>query len=99
LHYSGNSYLKKAFLHNTSQAFTAASVVISRAIERAFIGIVRNDNMVLAGFTPPYTPTGHSSLVDAPPWHYAGQILSLAFDVERDTAQTLLPEKFGTATE
>jgi hypothetical protein len=23
----------------------------------------------------------------------------LAFDVERDTAQTLLPEKFGTATE
>jgi len=54
--------------------------------------------MVLTGFTPPYTPTGHSSLVDAPPWHYAGQILSLAFDVERDTAQTLLPEKFGTAT-
>jgi hypothetical protein len=99
LHYVGNSYLKKAFLHNTSQAFTAASVVISRAIERAFIGIVRNDNMVLTGFTPPYTPTGHSSLVDAPPWHYAGQILSLAFDVERDTAQTLLPEKFGTATE
>ena len=33
--------------------------------ERAFIGIVRNDNMVLTGFTPPYTPTGHSSLVDA----------------------------------
>jgi len=55
--------------------------------------------MVLTGFTPPYTPTGHSSPVDAPPWHYAGQILSLAFDVERDTAQTLLPEKFGTATE
>jgi hypothetical protein len=54
--------------------------------------------MVLTGFTPPYTPTGRSSLVDAPPWHYAGQILSLAFDVERNTAQTLLPERFGTAT-
>jgi acetoacetate decarboxylase len=54
--------------------------------------------MVLTGFTPPYTPTGHSSLVEAPPWHYAGQILSLAFDVERNTAQTLLPERFGTAT-
>jgi hypothetical protein len=99
LHYSGKSYLKKAFLHKTSQTFTAASVVVSRAIERAFIGIVRNDNMVLTGFTPPYTPTGRSSLVDAPPWHYAGPIWSLAFDVERDTAQTLLPEKFGTATE
>jgi hypothetical protein len=54
--------------------------------------------MALTGFTPPYTPTGRSSLVDAPPWHYAGQILSLAFDVERNDAQSLLPEKFGTAT-
>jgi hypothetical protein len=54
--------------------------------------------MVLTGFTPPYTPSGRSALVDAPPWHYAGQILSLAFDVERDSAQTLLPEGFGTAT-
>ena len=54
--------------------------------------------MVLTGFTPPYTATGRSSLVDAPPWHYAGQILSLAFDVERDTAQALLPEGFGAAT-
>jgi hypothetical protein len=64
LHYIGNSYLKKAFLHNTSQAFTAASVVISRAIERAFIGIVRNDNVVLTGFTSPYTPTGHGTATE-----------------------------------
>jgi hypothetical protein len=54
--------------------------------------------MVLTGFTPPYTATGRSALVDAPPWHYAGQILSLAFDVERNIAQTLLPEDFGAAT-
>jgi len=54
--------------------------------------------MVLTGFTPPYTPTGRSSLVDAPPWHYAGQILSLAFEVVRDQVQTLLPDEFGAAT-
>jgi hypothetical protein len=54
--------------------------------------------MVLTGFTPPYTPTGCSSLVDAPPWHYAGQILSLAFEVARERAQALLPEGFGAAT-
>jgi hypothetical protein len=54
--------------------------------------------MVLTGFTPPYTPTGRSSLADAPPWHYAGQILSLAFEVACNTAQALLPEGFGAAT-
>jgi hypothetical protein len=54
--------------------------------------------MALNGFTPPYTPTGRSSLADAPPWHYAGQILSLAFEVARDPVRTLLPEGFGTAT-
>jgi hypothetical protein len=54
--------------------------------------------MALNGFTPPYTPTGRSSLADTPPWHYAGQILSLAFEVARDPVRTLLPEGFGTAT-
>jgi hypothetical protein len=54
--------------------------------------------MILNGFTPPYTPTGRSSLVAPPPWHYAGQILSLAFEVARESAQALLPEGFGAAT-
>jgi hypothetical protein len=50
------------------------------------------------GFTPPYSPSGRSSLVPPPPWHYAGQILSLAFDVDKATAQSYLPDGFGTAT-
>ncbi len=54
--------------------------------------------MPLIGFTPPYTPTGRSSLVVAPPWHYAGQILSLAFGVDPDAAASLLPDGFGRAT-
>lgn len=53
---------------------------------------------MLHGLTPPFTPSGRSSLVPPPPWHYAGQILSLAFDVDRAAAQSLLPEGVGRAT-
>ena len=53
---------------------------------------------MLTGFTPPYTPSGRSALIPAPPWHYAGQLLSLAFDVDRAAAQDLLPDGFGQAT-
>ena len=53
---------------------------------------------MLNGLTPPFTPSGRSALVAPPPWHYAGQILSLAFDVDQAAAQALLPEGFGAAT-
>lgn len=54
--------------------------------------------MTLTGFTPPYTPTGNSSLVAPPPWHYAGQVLSMAFEVDPKVAASLLPDGFGPAT-
>lgn len=53
---------------------------------------------MLNGFTPPYTTSARSSLVPPPPWHYAGQVMSLAFSVDRDAAQALLPTALGTAT-
>jgi len=53
---------------------------------------------MLSGFTPPYTPSGRSSLVPAPPWHYAGQVMSLALQVDRDAGQSFLPDGFGAAT-
>jgi hypothetical protein len=53
---------------------------------------------MLAGFTPPYTASGKSSLVTPPPWHYAGQVMSLAFQVDPQAAGCLLPEGFGRAT-
>jgi Acetoacetate decarboxylase (ADC) len=53
---------------------------------------------MLSGFTPPYTPSGCSSLVPAPPWHYAGQVMSLAFQVDREAGQSFLPDGFGAAT-
>jgi hypothetical protein len=53
---------------------------------------------MLSGFTPSYTPSGCSSLVPAPPWHYAGQVMSLAFQVDREAGQSFLPDGFGAST-
>lgn len=53
---------------------------------------------MLEGFTPPYTPSGRSSLAPPPPWHYAGQVMSIAFAIDAALAQTILPEGFGKAT-
>ncbi len=46
---------------------------------------------MLLGLTPPYTATGRSALVAPPPWHFAGQILSLAFPVDADRARDFTP--------
>lgn len=54
--------------------------------------------MALTGFTPPYTATGKSALVPPPPWHYAGQILSIAFAVETGKAGAFLPPGLSQPT-
>jgi hypothetical protein len=51
---------------------------------------------VLQGFTPPFTPRGVSSLVPAPPWHYAGWLLNVEFACEG--AAPFVPPELGSAT-
>lgn len=53
---------------------------------------------MLTGFSPPYTPTGKSTLMPAPPWYYAGQIMSLDCDIDAGIADQYLPDGFGKAT-
>ncbi|MEP3247985.1 MAG: acetoacetate decarboxylase family protein [Sneathiella sp.] len=53
---------------------------------------------MLLGFTPPYTKSGRSALVQAPPWHYAGRIVSLAAELESTLADQFLPSGFGSST-
>jgi Acetoacetate decarboxylase (ADC) len=53
---------------------------------------------MLHGFSPPQTPGGRSSLVAAPPWHYAGWLFSIEYELEEGTAAAFLPEGFGRAT-
>jgi hypothetical protein len=52
---------------------------------------------MLAGFTPPFTPSARSALFPAPPWHYAGQVMSLTFAIDQNAGQSLLPAGFGVA--
>jgi hypothetical protein len=53
---------------------------------------------MLKGFSPPLSPGGRSSLVPPPPWHYAGWILSVEYELEEGVAASYLPEGFGRAT-
>jgi hypothetical protein len=53
---------------------------------------------MLTGFTAPLSPDGRSSLAPAPPWHYAGWLFSIDYEVDAATAASFLPEGFGTAT-
>ncbi|HEY6058650.1 MAG TPA: acetoacetate decarboxylase family protein [Candidatus Limnocylindrales bacterium] len=53
---------------------------------------------MLTGFSAPFTPGGRSSLVNPPPWHYAGWLLSVAYELDRSAAGAFLPGGFGTPT-
>lgn len=53
---------------------------------------------MLRGFTPPFTPGGTASLVPPPPWHYAGWLLSVAFECDRGRAASFVPPAVGAAT-
>jgi hypothetical protein len=52
---------------------------------------------MLRGFTPPFTPKGTSSLVPPPPWHYAGWLLSVAFECDPARAAAFVPREVGAA--
>ncbi len=53
---------------------------------------------MLAGFTPPFTPRGLASLVTAPPWHYAGWLINVDFECDRERAAAFVPASVGAAT-
>jgi hypothetical protein len=50
------------------------------------------------GFTPPYTVSGRSALVAAPPWHYAGWLLNIAFGFDAARGADLVPASIGRTT-
>ena len=47
--------------------------------------------MTLKGWTLPQSPTGKSSLLPPPPWHYSGEIISADFTADPDRVAELLP--------
>jgi acetoacetate decarboxylase len=46
----------------------------------------------LEGFVFPRTPSGRSSILPAPPWHYSGDLLTIEYRTDPDRVVELLPE-------
>lgn len=53
----------------------------------------------MAGFLFPQTPTGRSSLIPAPPWHYSGEMLTVEYRTDPERVADLLPEGAELADE
>jgi acetoacetate decarboxylase len=51
------------------------------------------------GFAPPYTPTGRTSLIPNPPWHYSGDLLTVEYRTDVDKVRALLPADLELAQE
>jgi acetoacetate decarboxylase len=47
---------------------------------------------MIQGFTLPRTPKGKASLVQAPPWHYVGNIVAIEFEADPEKIKGYLPE-------
>ncbi|AOT70611.1 acetoacetate decarboxylase family protein [Geosporobacter ferrireducens] len=53
---------------------------------------------MIKGYTLPRTPTGESSLVPSPPWHYAGNVLAVEYTADQEKAAAFLPEGLRLAS-
>lgn len=51
------------------------------------------------GFLFPRTPSGRSSLIPAPPWHYSGEMLTVEYRTDANRVAELLPEGVEPAAE
>lgn len=47
--------------------------------------------MTLAGYTLPLSPSGRSSLVPPPPWHFSGEVVMVEYLADPDTVASFLP--------
>ncbi len=45
----------------------------------------------MAGFLFPQTPSGRSSLIPEPPWHYSGEMLTVEYRTDPERVSELLP--------
>jgi len=46
---------------------------------------------MLKGYSLPLSPTGRSSLVPAPPWHYVGNLIVIDYQADPDAVKSFLP--------
>jgi acetoacetate decarboxylase len=53
----------------------------------------------MSGFLFPRTPSGRSSLIPPPPWHYSGEMLTVEYRTDPERVAELLPEGVELASE
>ena len=53
--------------------------------------------MSLRGYTIPLTPEGRSALVPAPPWHFSGDMVWIAYRADPEACRALLPDPLRLA--
>jgi enduracididine biosynthesis enzyme MppR len=53
----------------------------------------------LQGYSLPLSPSGTSSMIPAPPWHFAGDALWITYRVDPDAAASFLPEGLRPGTD
>jgi acetoacetate decarboxylase len=53
----------------------------------------------MSGFLFPRTPSGRSSLIPPPPWHYSGELLTVEYRTDPERIRDLLPDGVGLAPE
>jgi acetoacetate decarboxylase len=46
----------------------------------------------MGSFLFPQTPSGHSSLIPPPPWHYSGEMITVEYRTDPDRVSQFLPE-------
>ncbi|MFF7176812.1 acetoacetate decarboxylase family protein [Streptomyces pseudovenezuelae] len=46
----------------------------------------------LSGYSYPLSPSGGSSMITPPPWHFSGNMLWIEYAVDREAAQAFLPD-------
>jgi acetoacetate decarboxylase len=49
----------------------------------------------LLGYSLPFSPTGRSSLVPAPPWHFSGEVLMVEYRADPDAVSSFLPRELA----
>jgi hypothetical protein len=45
----------------------------------------------LKGYMLPLSPGGKASLIDAPPWHFGGDVMHLIFKADEEKVKALIP--------
>lgn len=53
--------------------------------------------MTLLGWTLPQSPTGHSAMLPAPPWHYSGEIIAVDYTADATKVAGYVPDGFVPA--